>query len=71
MKEAVDAKRRTFKELRRDRTAHTEATKYTAIKRARQVVASTMKEKEAIYKLIDEMEAHESLRTIFKITKQA
>ena len=69
VKEAVDAKKRSFKEWRKDPTADTKAAYNMAKKRAKKAVASARNE--ASEKLMGELEADKSSSKIFKVAKQA
>ena len=69
MREAIDAKKRTFKEWRKSQTADTRAAYNIEKKRAKKAVASARKE--ASEKLMGELEADKSSRKIFKVAKQA
>ena len=69
MKDATDAKKRTFKEWRKDQTADTRAAYNMAKKRAKKAEARARKE--ASEKLICDLEADKSSSKIFKVAKQA
>ena len=68
VKKAIDTKRKTFKEWRREQTIEKKAEYNAAKKCAKKAVACARKE--ASEKLMDEMEADNSSKKIFKIARQ-
>ena len=69
VKKALEEKRVTFKEWKRDKTADAKVKYSAAKKRAKRAVASAMKE--ASEKLMKEVEDDKSSRVMFKVAKQS